>query len=1257
MKTTHVLRSAAWVLIGVALMPGGLVAQVHHTQTFSRSDLSISSVRAPNGKVYARLTMLSVQLTAEVGSPELPVKYVNLILPSDKKIRGLSIPRVEEEVLAGFYEVYPTQPPEPTEDILQARQFADPDPEVYSRSTAYPAQCAAAVHDGYFDGCNHIVTVAFYPVRYNPQARTLTFVSKASITIDMGEGPTETIRAKERSPKAQQIYDAILKQLVANPNDIPVYGVKPALSKTSLDELPYHEYLVITSAALAPSFNDFVAWKKRKGLDIGVVTTEEIYANYSGDRVSGIYDNAGKVRECLREAYRDGSCVWALLAGDETIVPVRHGAGYNNCDWGPLSEYRIPADLYYADFNGDWEVDGDELYGEPTNDSPDYNPEIFVGRLPCANSSDVANWTERVLAYETDPGRGDYSYLTRSFWVEGDSIDHHPSATSPHYPSTLVHTIWDQNPPHKGSEVVSEMSSHYGILNWYCHGNESGFRVKQRPNGHVWAEDDRCLIPNNCSDEPGDGLDNMTNANYYSVAYSICCDVAAFEWPHYQGRRCVGEAYVCRFPRNCGPALLANTRYGLDGPSQALHMCFADLLTLGAQDPESGESYFHLGVSELVSKLNYNNHYLRYSHNLFGCPETQVWVSTPSQFTSVSITDGGSYVTVNAGAAGCDITASSGNNGSSYWLTAHNVSTYTFSTSIRPLYITITRQGYIPYTALTGGTFTTAESWFGNLNVLGNITVTSSGSLTVLPGCTVRFSPSKFLTANGRVVASGSSTTRIKFTCPSGTWFGILVYGTGGNNSRFEYVDIDKVSSTGGQALHINGANAAIVKYCSISNNNGIVTSGLAFSWAGSPEVAYNTINSNSNLGVSFYSTNGNLYANAIKYNSTTGVLLCNASPGFGKVGFPAYYGNNTIKGGTYGISASSNSYPYVGSCYNSYYGYNDISENSLKRVTAASGSDVFAEKNWWGTSNPTANLFQADASSTIEWGCYLTYDPTPLQKNTPSSSPNLLASTLGDTLGALLRAGVEHRIVGRYSDAKALLKQVVNLAPASREATQALFNLLYIYRETKESEISDFCQSVQNEPGSGNPNYSLIVAEIFWLQGRIQDAAALYSSIAEKDAEPDFGKRSLLALFHLCFQNREFEDQAKGILDTLLARYATDALVMQASWMYQMKMNSVPAQPSSPTQQSHEEIAIMQNYPNPFNPATTISYQIPRANHISLKIFDVLGREVATLVDEIQEPGYKSVYWDASAVASGVYFYRLQVGDFVQTRKLLVLR
>jgi hypothetical protein len=86
-------------------------------------------------------------------------------------------------------------------------------------------------------------------------------------------------------------------------------------------------------------------------------------------------------------------------------------------------------------------------------------------------------------------------------------------------------------------------------------------------------------------------------------------------------------------------------------------------------------------------------------------------------------------------------------------------------------------------------------------------------------------------------------------------------------------------------------------------------------------------------------------------------------------------------------------------------------------------------------------------------------------------------------------------------------------------------------------------------------------------------------------------------------------------------------------------------------------EFSLFQNYPNPFNPSTHITYQVPLSGHVRLEVFDVLGREVATLVDEIREPGEFSVTFDGSPHSSGVYFSRLAAGGFTQTRKLLLLK
>jgi len=87
------------------------------------------------------------------------------------------------------------------------------------------------------------------------------------------------------------------------------------------------------------------------------------------------------------------------------------------------------------------------------------------------------------------------------------------------------------------------------------------------------------------------------------------------------------------------------------------------------------------------------------------------------------------------------------------------------------------------------------------------------------------------------------------------------------------------------------------------------------------------------------------------------------------------------------------------------------------------------------------------------------------------------------------------------------------------------------------------------------------------------------------------------------------------------------------------------------------EEFLLHQNYPNPFNPSTTLSFDVPYSSFVSLKVYDLLGHEMATLANEELLSGTYERVFDAGGFASGVYLYRLQAGTFSETRKLLLMK
>jgi flagellar hook assembly protein FlgD len=86
-------------------------------------------------------------------------------------------------------------------------------------------------------------------------------------------------------------------------------------------------------------------------------------------------------------------------------------------------------------------------------------------------------------------------------------------------------------------------------------------------------------------------------------------------------------------------------------------------------------------------------------------------------------------------------------------------------------------------------------------------------------------------------------------------------------------------------------------------------------------------------------------------------------------------------------------------------------------------------------------------------------------------------------------------------------------------------------------------------------------------------------------------------------------------------------------------------------------EFSLAQNYPNPFNPTTNISFAIPTESFVSIKIYDILGKEVSKIVNETKQAGYYNFNFDATSLSSGMYFYKIEAGNFVQTKRMLLMK
>ena len=137
---------------------------------------------------------------------------------------------------------------------------------------------------------------------------------------------------------------------------------------------------------------------------------------------------------------------------------------------------------------------------------------------------------------------------------------------------------------------------------------------------------------------------------------------------------------------------------------------------------------------------------------------------------------------------------------------------------------------------------------------------------------------------------------------------------------------------------------------------------------------------------------------------------------------------------------------------------------------------------------------------------------------------------------------------------------------------------------------------------------------------------------------------------------NKNMPDNAAACFSTIVNNYPGTGAALFARNELQ-SMNNQANESTGSTGLAVSQGITMTNYPNPFNPTTTIAYQIPTDGHVAIKVFDILGRDVATLVDEFKPAGSYTVQFDASRLASGIYFYSIHAGEYTAVKKMLLLK
>lgn len=655
--------------------------------------------------------------TSVVGEPSLPSCYLNFYIPDGRDVKAVTVSKSGKTTYQLSLPLLPAQQPVPTSADYVVPGFTEPTASVYSSDAAYPSAMAEVVQEGWMHLVNRIVTVRLTPYEYHPLSGVLDFYSDVTVSLHLksSQSVATDLQAPSMRDDNAAMLAGLVQKVVENPDDVPhpVVMKSPRRYEVSArsagDNLGY-EYVIVTSEALAPAFEPWAEWKRQKGLDAGIVTMEWIKANYAGDEISGIYDDAGKLRQFLYESYLDGA-VYALLAGDPDVVPVR-AANSGSTD--------VITELYYSDFNADWDKNGNGVYGEYRYGEVDLEEEIYVGRILCANTAEASNWIEKALIYEKNPGLGDYSYLTKAFFTVADQFIEYRGKkvdieVRQHLPTfRTFKTLREMyngvemsdspgTPQHPtGPEALEEFNKHYGLVSFMGHGNEcsvgiatqgenSGIGIIHRLYSFDYVRKPLDSVADLYTYCNGGSLSGMQNENHPNINYSMSCDNSSYLYRGEKGDRyCCFAKYVTSGYRSGSVAFLGNTRSGYFGDIEPLFYGFSD--ALNALDNKS------LGVVEALSKKQITDKWTRIVHNLTGCPEMPMWIDTPKQIKAALDRDeDANRLTVTLPSADyrlCITEIGGGDN--SYRVVASEFTTMTFAGLPSDYTVVITRDGYLP---------------------------------------------------------------------------------------------------------------------------------------------------------------------------------------------------------------------------------------------------------------------------------------------------------------------------------------------------------------------------------------------------------------------------------------------------------------------------------------------------------------------------------------------------------------------------------
>ncbi len=472
---------------------------------------------------------------------------------------------------------------------------------------AAPALLAAAVARARGAAFAHVVVRA---AGYDGSA--LLPVTRFGLEITV-EGGAEVITAQRRAPDLEARF-ACARGSMTSDEGAPLRvdtGFAPPPAPT-LDGSPI-EVLIITSENLRPEFERLAHYRTSHGFRAVVRTVEWIESEY-GD--TPYPDRPSRIRAFIADASARWGTVWVLLGGDTDVIPARYAVSR----YFVAESELIPADLYYAALDGDWNADGDGLIGEAPGpsgepgDAVDLIPDVLLGRAPVSTRDEARSFVERQIAYEEGAGSGeDYPasvlFLAEVLFESQDGAEIAEDTRRLLTPSMATRRIYENYTAYPGSEPQTVASSLAAL--------EQGFGLVEHV-GHGFR--------NTLSVGPGSisnaDVDALTNWPRLPVFLALNCTSAAIDF------NSIGERLV-KNPRGGAIAYVGSSRYAFPGTARNyqtafFHAAFQDTLrTVGEAVLRTRSLLAPLAVEEGAHR------WTQFALTLIGDPLTPIFTRAP----------------------------------------------------------------------------------------------------------------------------------------------------------------------------------------------------------------------------------------------------------------------------------------------------------------------------------------------------------------------------------------------------------------------------------------------------------------------------------------------------------------------------------------------------------------------------------------------------------------------------------------------------